>query len=192
MQFVINRFTRLLVASLALIALVAAAFFVGRAESDSGTSSVASQVNGLGKGTGTIREQVKVKTSNGASASKSKRGARGPRGEQGPQGLRGPAGPVGPAGPTGPAGAQGAQGASGTANLASYQGSVYTVAAADIQSVTLVCPSGLKAAGGGFVTDNELVLLNGSSPSGTASWKTEVTNLDNTNAGNWRPYVICF
>jgi hypothetical protein len=58
-------------------------------------------------------------------------------------------------------------------------------------SVTLTCPSGLRAAGGGFYTDNPLILLNGSSPTSVASWEIEVTNLDDTNSGLWTPYVSC-
>jgi hypothetical protein len=166
-----------------IVATAMAAFLAGRADSDSGSSPVATQVNGLGKGTKTIKEKLKASPSKKSAASKSKRGPRGPRGARGPAGLQGPAGPVGPAGPQGP---------SGTANLAAYQGSVYTVAAAGVQSVTLTCPTGMKAAGGGFFTDNELVLLNGSSPTGPTSWEIEVTNLDNVLAGNWRPYAICF
>ena len=185
MQVTFNRIAVLVFALVALIVLSSAAFFAGKADSGTGSSSVTSQVNGLGKGTSTIHEQIKVKTASKASASKYKRG---PRGKQGPRGLQGPAGPVGPAGPQG---AQGAQGPSGTANLATYEGGLYTVAAGDIKSVTLTCPSGLKAAGGGFWADNELVLLNGSSPTGTTAWEIEVTNLDNTSSSSWRPYITC-
>lgn len=167
----------------AIFAMGTAAFLAGRADSNSGSSPVATQVNGLGKGTTTIKEKLKASSGKKASASKSRRGPRGPRGARGPAGLRGPAGPVGPGGPAGP---------SGTANLGAYQGSVYTVGVAGVQSVTLTCPAGMRSAGGGFFTDNELVLLNGSSPSGTTSWEVEVTNLDNTDVGNWRPYAICF
>ncbi len=167
----------------AIIALALAAFLAGRADSNAGSSPVATQVTGLGKGTKTIKEKLKASSGKKASASKSKRGPRGPRGARGPAGLQGPAGPVGPGGPAGP---------SGTANLGAYQGSVYTVGVAGVQSVTLTCPAGMRSAGGGFFTDNELVLLNGSSPSGTTSWEVEVTNLDNTDVGNWRPYAICF
>lgn len=170
----------------AIIALALAAFLAGRADSNAGSSPVATQVNGLGKGTKTIKEKLTASSGNKASVSKTTRGPRGPRGPrgaQGPAGLQGPAGPVGPGGPAGP---------SGTANLGAYQGSVYTVGAAGVQSVTLTCPTGMRAAGGGFFTDNELVLLNGSSPTSTTSWEIEVTNLDNSDVGNWRPYAICF
>ena len=61
----------------AIIALALAAFLAGRADSNAGSSPVATQVNGLGKGTKTIEEKLKASSGNKASVSKSTRGPRG-------------------------------------------------------------------------------------------------------------------
>lgn len=74
-------------------------------------------------------------------------GPEGPQGPPGPAGAEGPQGPPGPEGPQGPAGPQGLPGVSGLEVLSQPSAEDSTVS----KSVSVACPAGKTAIGGGAV-----------------------------------------
>jgi hypothetical protein len=129
-------------------------------------------------------------------------GPRGPQGEPGPAGPQGEPGPVGPPGAQGPAGPKGDTGPAGPkgepGGLTGYEvvaGRSQTVTTYTNQPMTVSCPSGKAALGGGFeVTDGSpmYINVNASFPSNNGrSWTVSIYN------GHWdrnitvQPYVAC-
>ncbi|HEX6595724.1 MAG TPA: hypothetical protein VF045_02235 [Acidimicrobiales bacterium] len=92
-------------------------------------------------------------------------GPMGPAGPTGPQGITGPQGPAGPAGPTGPAGQDGArgpqgpagpEGATGPAGPAGVSGlQVINIWTFEKDNMTVYCPAGKQAIGGGVATKDD-------------------------------------
>lgn len=111
--------------------------------------------------------------------------------------------PAGPEGPAGAAGAVGAAGKDGVSGL-SVDGPQKTVPKG-FSTVTLPCPEGKKAIGGGLKWDTGSttaadVLLNGSYPSDltevdgvstAASWTVALTNNDPKGQITVQPFVTC-
>lgn len=99
-------------------------------------------------------------------------GPAGPAGETGPMGPAGPAG--GPEGPQGPAGPEGP---AGPAGVSGYEvvSTVTTLSGGGAKTVSVACPGGKVAVGGGARSDVQ-VSLAGSYPADAASaWATAVS-----------------
>src|SRR5262245_21812202 len=96
-------------------------------------------------------------------------GQRGPAGPQGEGGAPGPAGPEGADGPAGPAGPPGPPGPGGVSDW-SYHVEGTTVGKESYGPVSVQCPAGKKALGGGAATDTWAVYaeIHESAPAGQA------------------------
>lgn len=93
----------------------------------------------------------------------------GPRGPAGPEGPRGPAGPAGPPGPEGPMGPEGPEGPEGPAGgLSGYEIVTKTESftGVELYSITVHCPAGKQAVGGGVLSSGNLHQLTSSHPTG--------------------------
>ncbi len=144
-------------------------------------------------------------------------GDTGPQGPQGPQGDTGPQGPqgdTGPQGPTGATGATGPQGPAGTSvDTTAVLGRTLTVVASgsvtpnNFQIVTVACPTGYEAVGGGVDVGNVLsnvvassgptyagarllFAADGQRPAATG-WLGAVRNNDATTTYAMKVAVIC-
>jgi hypothetical protein len=124
-------------------------------------------------------------------------GPRGAAGVAGPAGPAGPAGAQGPKGDTGPQGERGSQGEpgpTGPSNAATTLESAtqpYSLAADGEADVTVACPAGKKAIGGGYEQSSGFALGVDTRPSvdGT-SWKLLVVELDSAPATG-TVYAVC-
>jgi hypothetical protein len=119
------------------------------------------------------------------------------RGPAGPTGAAGPAGPqgaAGPAGQTGPAGAAGADGADG--GLAGYQivtGTPEPVQGGDVETVSVSCPAGKLATGGGAsVADPSAagITVESFPLAAGAGWRASVWN-ESDDSTTVTPYAVC-
>ena len=92
----------------------------------------------------------------GAAGPVGPQGPQGPRGEQGLPGERGATGEAGPQGAPGPRGETGPQGPQGQPGVSGLQRvhAVKDFAAHESGSVSVVCPEGKRAVGGGFTATN--------------------------------------
>ncbi|MEK7862091.1 MAG: hypothetical protein AAB295_02370 [Chloroflexota bacterium] len=141
-------------------------------------------------------------------------GPQGDTGPQGPQGATGPQGPQGDTGPEGPTGATGAQGPAGTSvDTTAVLGRTLTVigsgavTANNFQMVSVACPTGYEAVGGGVDVGNVLNLVvtssgptyggsrllfaaDGQRPAATG-WLAAVRNNDATTTYAMKVAVIC-
>jgi len=117
--------------------------------------------------------------------------AGGPAGPQGPEGPEGAVGPQGPAGPVGPAGADGADGEDGAQGPAGPTGATGAVGPAGVsgyelatnqagfsgngaKSVSVSCPAGTVALGGGYQSTVPVNVSASSPTGGGAGWTVTV------------------
>ena len=153
----------------------------------------------------------------GATGPEGATGATGPQGDTGPQGptgATGPQGPQGATGPEGPTGATGPQGPAGTSvDTSAVLGRTVTVVGSgtvtpgNFQIVSVACPSGYEAVGGGVDVGNVLNLVvasssptyggsrllfaaDGQRPAATG-WLGAVRNNDPTTTYAMKVAVIC-
>jgi hypothetical protein len=92
-----------------------------------------------------------------------------------------PKGAQGPAGPQGPQGPQGQQGQQGVPGMSGYQivnGPNLSLDPGDTRIVSIACPAGKLAVGGGYESGNSIdITLNRTGPTdGGSSWAVRVTN----------------
>lgn len=125
------------------------------------------------------------------------------RGHTGPIGPRGATGATGRTGATGKTGATGATGKTGPAGVSGYQVVKLTNGLSPTgvdASVSLSCPSGKKALGGGFVASNgqpnplRLSLLQSSPADDGSSWTIVVGTPDGSTFGanaSITAYAVC-
>ncbi len=115
-------------------------------------------------------------------------GPQGIQGEVGPQGEQGPQGEVGPQGDQGPHGIQGEVGPQGDQGVSGTTGSTVRSASTNDTSVTVHCPDGKIATGGGGNSDKNLnasyPVMTGNTPTG---WTARFQSSDSDNT----VYVIC-
>ena len=102
----------------------------------------------------------------------------GPAGPAGAPGETGPKGPAGPAGgPAGPQGPAGPEGPAGPAGVSGYEivTSATTLSGGGAKTVSVACPGGKVAVGGGARSEVQVTLA-GSYPTGSGSaWSTVVS-----------------
>jgi hypothetical protein len=139
-------------------------------------------------------------------------GPAGPQGNIGPKGERGDAGAIGPqgipgsigaTGPQGPVGAKGEPGAVGPAGISGYEVVTRTRAlrvGGDQDDLTVTCPAGKVAIGGGGWTDNYKSAMGPSVPIGNGviganpatGWYVQLRSIDVLfQNGNLTVSVIC-
>lgn len=119
-------------------------------------------------------------------------GAKGDPGTNGTPGAAGTPGAKGDTGAKGNTGATGPKGATGPAGVSGWQvaSKAYTIPARSNAQVSVPCPSGTKALGGG-ATGNNSLFLNASRPHSTgSSWLVRVTN-GGTAAQKVTVYATC-
>jgi hypothetical protein len=87
-----------------------------------------------------------------------RRGRTGPAGPAGSTGANGSAGPTGPAGPAGPAGSTGPAGPAGN-NVTVTETNSVSVANGSFGDVSVSCPSGDQALGGGIDENNVFTMF---------------------------------
>jgi hypothetical protein len=111
------------------------------------------------------------------------------QGPRGPQGLRGAPGPRGPAGPAGPAGL------TGVGQSVSTSGTI--PANSSDTPVTVNCPTGMVATGGGFLQNSNFVRVLASRPNPQSGagpftgWTANFSNpTDQLGAGS--AYAVCY
>lgn len=193
-----------------ILLLVGAAFALVIATA--GTAGVQALITGAQIKDGTIESRDIENRTIGrvdiaAATLSSLRGARGPVGVRGPRGAVGPqgaAGAQGAAGPQGATGAQGPQGIPGTTGapgadggLAGYEIVTGTPVAIDGSAfnvpVSVTCPAGKLATGGGVAVGNPAlgVVMVDSRPTALgAGWAVTVANFDDQ-ANTATPYAVC-
>ncbi|MGH3346651.1 MAG: hypothetical protein ACRDO4_06690 [Nocardioides sp.] len=101
------------------------------------------------------------------------------KGDPGPTGPAGPEGPAGaPAGPMGPAGADGATGPAGPAGVSGYvlvKSQPETFSGSGVKTVSVDCPAGTKALGGGHESSVPLHVAASSPSAGGSTWTTKLS-----------------
>jgi hypothetical protein len=138
-----------------------------------------------------------------ALAKKGDPGLQGPTGPAGPKGDAGPQGPTGAQGPKGdqgPQGAQGPKGDTGPQGPAGVSGLKYITNALSVSAgspkVSVQCPTGTEALGGGMTNTSAAVAIiasfpdAGSTSSGFTAWTVQVSVSDN-NQHNVTAYAVC-
>ena len=115
------------------------------------------------------------------------------QGVQGPIGPQGPVGPVGPQGPQGDPGDDGADGVSGYQRITNLQEDIGPFTRI---YVTLSCPGGKKAIGGGITASNEKadivkLQVSGPAPLDDTSWTMGYENTSVINSVTVTENVIC-
>ena len=113
-------------------------------------------------------------------------GLQGPKGVAGPKGATGATGPTGPIGPAGPAGPPGISGWQAVTNTFPFGAGVGA-------EISVDCPAGKKALGGGVAGGIGILMVRQSAPKGALGdrgWVAEVVNTYNqqTNVTVW---AIC-
>ena len=157
----------------------------------------ASKLRGFAPSKAARRNTVVVRGANGKIGRASLPLTRGPRGLRGPTGAAGAAGAAGPNGTTGPTGPTGSSGVVGAHEVFALG----ELDSTDVKSVSVSCPAGERALGGGFnigkVEPNPPVAVQLSLPVSDASGKSvgwTMTAVEvSPYANNWRPVVsvIC-
>lgn len=102
-------------------------------------------------------------------------GPAGPAGETGPMGPAGPAG--GPVGPEGPQGPEGPAGPAGPAGVSGYEvvNAATTLSGGGAKTVSVACPGGKVAVGGGARSDVQATLAGSYPVDAGSGWATVVS-----------------
>jgi hypothetical protein len=185
MRSILKRLSRRHTTAVAYLALFAAL---------GGSAFAAATITGKNIKNGTITgKDVKNRTLGtkklSAKAISSLSGQRGPAGPQGENGDRGPAGPSGQKGDTGPDGPQGPAGARGPSGISGweYVTAAKSVAVDHAERISVPCPNGKKALGGGVATDPGpyATKVRETAPDGQATgWTAVVENESNASSNN--------